>query len=88
MQKIEQEILLIKDRNKRVELDKAWETSWFRKIIICALTYVVMCLIMYSIGIKDFYINAIIPTVGFFLSTLSMGFFKKFWVAKIKKTNE
>ncbi len=85
MQKIEQEILLIKERNKRVELDKSWETSWTRKIIICILTYIVMCLIMFSIGVKEFYINALIPTAGFFLSTLSMPYFKKLWISKIKK---
>ena len=31
--KIEEEINNIKERNKRVELDKAWETSWTRKIL-------------------------------------------------------
>ena len=32
---IENEIEKIKLRNKKVELDKAWETSWVRKICIC-----------------------------------------------------
>ena len=31
---LEKEIESIKKRNKRVELDKAWETSWTRKICI------------------------------------------------------
>lgn len=31
---LENEIAKIKERNKRVELDKAWETSWTRKICI------------------------------------------------------
>ena len=35
---LENEIENIKQRNKRVELDKAWETSWTRKICICILT--------------------------------------------------
>lgn len=29
-QELEKEIEQIKERNKRVELDKAWETSWTR----------------------------------------------------------
>lgn len=29
---LEKEIEQIKARNKRVELDKAWETSWTRRI--------------------------------------------------------
>ena len=31
---LENEIIKIKERNKRVELDKAWETSWTRRICI------------------------------------------------------
>jgi len=29
---IEKEIEIIKERNRRVELDKAWEISWTRRI--------------------------------------------------------
>ena len=29
---LEQEVLKIQERNKRVELDKSWETSWLRRI--------------------------------------------------------
>ena len=29
---LEKEIEKIKERNKKVELDKAWETSWIRRI--------------------------------------------------------
>ena len=36
---LEKEIKQIKDRNKRVELDKSWETSWTRKLTIMILTY-------------------------------------------------
>ncbi len=34
LKELEEEVLKIKERNKRVELDKAWETSWTRKICI------------------------------------------------------
>ena len=45
-EELEKEIIKIKERNKRVELDKKWETSWTRKICICILTYIVV--IIYS----------------------------------------
>ncbi len=41
MKDIEKEIEKIKERNKRVEKDKAWETSWTRRICIMILTYIV-----------------------------------------------
>ena len=31
---LEKEIKKIQERNKRVELDKAWETSWTRKYVL------------------------------------------------------
>ena len=49
---LEKEIEQIKERNKRVELDKKWETSWTRKICIMILTYIVV--IIYSYIIKKY----------------------------------
>jgi preprotein translocase subunit SecF len=77
---VEQEIAKIKERNLRVEADKAWETSWSRKLLIVVTTYVVACVTLYTIGVPNFYVSAIMPTIGFFLSTLSFGFLKKRWV--------
>ena len=42
MKKVEEEIKEIKERNKRVELDKKWEICWTRRIYICILTYIVV----------------------------------------------
>ena len=39
LKNLEKEIENIKERNKKVELDKSWETSWTRKICIMILTY-------------------------------------------------
>ena len=40
IKEIEKRIEKIEERNKRVEADKAWETSNLRKILIKWLTYV------------------------------------------------
>ena len=74
----EREIKKIQERNKRVELDKAWETSKTRKISIAILTYFVMVLVMYSLNMDNPFIGAIIPTLGFTLSTFSLDFIKAF----------
>jgi hypothetical protein len=80
---IEKEILLIKDRNKKVEADKAWETSLFRKILIAVLTYIVVVLFFLAAGLSRPFINPIVPTLGFVLSTLSLPIFKKIWIRNI-----
>ncbi len=43
---IEKEINKIKKRNKKVESDKSWETSTFRRITIALMTYVLIVLFL------------------------------------------
>jgi len=80
IEKIKKEIEQIKKRNNSVEADKAWETSWARRILISIFTYLAISLYMWSINIDRPWLNAIVPTVGFLLSTLTLPFFKNIWV--------
>ena len=50
--KLEDRIKQIEERNKRVELDKKWETSWTRKICIMVLTYIIV--IIYSYLVRNY----------------------------------
>ncbi|MFZ2188195.1 MAG: hypothetical protein WAV73_01360 [Candidatus Moraniibacteriota bacterium] len=78
--KIEQEILEIKKRNQKVEADKAWETSFFRVVSIVVMTYLIAALVMRMIGVASYWQNALIPVVGYFLSTQSLPIIKKWWI--------
>ena len=80
MNDIEKRINTIEQRNKRVELDKAWETSRVRRVVIAVLTYITIVLFFYVAQLPKPFINSIIPTTGFVLSTLSLPFFKKLWI--------
>lgn len=66
--------------NEVKDTDKAWETSFTRRIVLAGLTYLAIGLYMQSVGITNPWINAIVPSVGFILSTLSLPFFKKLWL--------
>ena len=80
---IEQEINAIKERNKKVETDKAWETSWIRRICIAILTYFVV--VLYSFIVTKFnniWLSSIVPVIGFILSTLSLKFVRHIWEKK------
>ncbi|HBI34201.1 MAG TPA: hypothetical protein DEA43_04660 [Candidatus Moranbacteria bacterium] len=80
MENIEKEIELIKERNKSVELDKAWEKSWTRRIFIAVITYIIALMWMRTIGESLVFLKACIPTGGYLLSTLSLPFIKKWWI--------
>ena len=83
---IENEILKIKERNKRVELDKRWETSITRRICICILTYIVVVIYSTIINkIGNVWLSSLVPVIGFTLSTLSLKLVRKIWESKITK---
>ncbi len=83
---LEKEIKEIKERNKRVEKDKAWETSWTRRICIMVLTYVVVIIYSYVIRKTDsIFLSSLVPVIGFTLSTLSLGIIRRIWDNKKSK---
>jgi len=81
-EEIQKEIENIKERNRRVEADKAWETSWARKLLISALTYIVIVIFFITAKLPNPFVNAIVPSLAFILSTLTVPIFKKWWLKK------
>lgn len=82
---LEERVAKIEARNKKVEADKAWETSWTRKGLIAVFTYIVISGYMIFILHINPWINAIVPTVGFLLSTFTVSWLKKLWIKYLYK---
>ena len=83
MKDLEKEIELIKERNKKVEQNKAWETSFVRRLSIAILTYIIV--VTYSLLIKEVsnvFLTSLVPVIGFLLSTLSINLIRKLWERK------
>ncbi len=80
LKSLNQRIEAIEYRNQKVEVDKAWETSFSRRILLVVFTYLAIGLYMWAIGVSRPWLNAIVPSVGFLLSTLTLPFFKKLWL--------
>ncbi len=85
IEELQTEINAIKQRNQRVETDKAWETSWTRKITILILTYLVMGIFFFFAKIDKPFVNAIVPALAFVLSTLTVPICKKWWIKHCQK---
>ncbi len=85
LEQLEEEIEKIKKRNRRVEADKAWETSYTRRILLMIFTYLAIGFYLVVIKIPNPWLNAIVPAVAFMLSTLTLPFFKKIWLKYIYK---
>lgn len=76
---LESRISAIESRNVRVATDKAWETSWTRKISILFMTYMILGIYMELLGIEKWYLHALVPTCGYFLSTLALPIIRNMW---------
>lgn len=82
---MKKEISAIKERNRRVEIDKAWEISKTRRAIIAIITYLLAVLFLTLINAPYPWLNALVPTFGFILSTLTLPIFKQMWMNLFKK---
>jgi hypothetical protein len=79
----EKEILDIKERNKKVESDKAWERSWVRRLSIAIFTYIIAEAWLLIISEPNSWLKAFVPVAGYILSTLSLPPIKKFWIKNL-----
>jgi len=84
IQELEQRVSKIEERNKKVEKEKQWEVSYTRRIILILFTYLTIGFYLDAIEISSPWLNAIVPSLAFWLSTLTMPFFKKLWERYIK----
>lgn len=79
---LEQEIELLKQRNYRVDADKAWEVSYVRRLFISLVTYVVAAVWLLLINDSNPWQKAFVPVLGYLLSTLSLSIIKNWWIDK------
>jgi hypothetical protein len=79
---LEQRVRALEERNARVETDKAWETSWTRMVSIAIFTYLTIGIFLGLIEVSRPWLNAIVPMLGFVISTFSMPVLKRWWINK------
>ena len=79
---LEERIIALEERNARVEADKAWETSWLRRVSIMLLTYLTVVAYLHFVIHVSPWLNALVPVIGFLLSTLTVSLLKRTWLRK------
>ena len=82
IEKLENQVDLILQRNLKVEAEKAWETSLFRRLVILLLTYLLTSLVFWLLGVYRYFLNAIIPSLGYLLSIQTLPIIKKWWIER------
>lgn len=82
VKELEKDIDGIKERNRRVEADKAWETSGIRRAFIGVFTYVLVVILMMMLDVERPLFSAIIPSAAYLISTFSLGALKSWWLKR------
>lgn len=82
---LEARIRKIEERNKRVEKDKEWEISYTRRILLIVFTYLAIGFYLNAIDVANPWLGAIVPSLAFWLSTLTLPIFRKLWEKYLKK---
>ena len=82
IERLEAALRTVELRNARVEGDKAWETSVFRRLTIAAMTYAVVALFLLSIRTPNWWLHSLVPVAGYLLSTLTLPAIKRWWLSR------
>ena len=77
---LQHEIGTLKHRNRLTDLDKAWDASAIRAVLLMGFTYLTLVVYLHALGIKSAWQNAVVPAAGFMLSMLSMPSVKSIWL--------
>jgi len=85
LKELELKIRKIEERNKKVESDKSWELSYLRRFLLILFTYLAIGFYLQAVKIPQPWLNAIVPSVAFMLSTLTLPLFKKIWAKYFNK---
>ena len=81
---LEERVRKIEERNARVEMDKAWEVSLARRLTVTLLTYLVVAGYLLAIDNDKPFITAVVPALGYFLSTLVLREIRQLWQKRNK----
>jgi len=82
MSNLEERLEALETRNRRVDLDKTWERSLYRRVLILVITYILLGIYMSFLGVRLPWLNAVVPTTGFLLSTLTLNWAKNRWLKR------
>lgn len=79
---LEKRVAAIEARNRKVELDKAWETSIARKVVLFVATFLLTYIFLRLIDENYPAGNAVLASIGFVLSASTISYLKNYWIAR------
>jgi hypothetical protein len=85
-QTLEERVAKLEARNRRVEADKAWETSLTRRVSIMILIYLTVVFYLHFVIHINPWVNGLVPVIGYSVSTLTISRLKKHYTDRSSKS--
>jgi hypothetical protein len=82
---LRRQLLEIQARNDRVEREKAWETSFTRRLVIAGATWMAAWLWLRGMPVEHAARQALVPTLAYFVSTFSLPFLRRWWISRFRR---
>jgi hypothetical protein len=80
LEEIRKEVGELRARNVRVEREKAWETSWTRRLVITGMTWLGAWVWLLGLGVDHAALQALVPSGAYAVSTLSIPVLRRWWI--------
>jgi len=89
IERLQEQVAKLEQRNIDKDVGKSFESSWTRTCFIIAFTYIVIYLYLrFSLNVADPQKNAVVPAIGFTMSTWSMSLVKPVWARLTQKGDD
>jgi putative acetyltransferase len=79
------DFIALKERNKKIEADKAWEISWTRRAIVGGTTYIIVAAWLAMLGVNHHLLHAFVPVLAYVLTIVMLPMLKQYWIDKVYK---
>jgi len=77
---LEEQVQKLNLMQKYDELKSKWDRSLVRIIYVSTTTYLFVAVFMFILEVDNYLVNALIPSLGYILSTQTLPSIKKAWV--------
>ncbi len=84
---LEDRVRAIEARNAKVEAHKAWETSLARRGFLAGVTWLAATLTLAVLEVERPFLPALVPVIGYVISTLSLPYLRRFWIRRFHDKN-
>ncbi len=77
---LKKELDTLHDDIRTLKIQQDWNTSVLKHGLVIFMNYLIMLILMYILNIESPFISALLPTLGYAITSISLNSIKKYWI--------